>query len=80
MPKLLVFAGSIRRDSFNRKLAAVAAGMCRDLGAETTLLELVDHPLPLFSQDLETEEGLPANAVELKRLFQEHDEIGRAHV
>ena len=73
MPRILVFAGSTRRDSFNRKLAALAAGMCRDLGAEVTLLELADYPLPLFSQDLEAEEGLPANAVELKRLFGEND-------
>ncbi|MCP4204702.1 MAG: NAD(P)H-dependent oxidoreductase [bacterium] len=73
MPKILVFAGSTRRDSFNRKLAAVAAGMCRAAGAETTLLELDNYPLPLFSQDLEADEGLPANAVELKRRFQEHD-------
>lgn len=73
MSRILVFAGSTRRDSFNRKLAAVAAGTCRDLGAESTLLELADYPLPLFSQDLESEEGLPGNAVELKRLFREHD-------
>ncbi len=73
MPKILVFAGSIRRDSFNRKLATVAAGICRDAGAETTLLELSDYSLPLFSQDLEVDQGLPAHAVELKKLFQEQD-------
>lgn len=72
-PRILVFAGSTRRDSFNRRLAAVAAGICREAGADATLLELADYPLPLFSQDLEAEEGLPPNAVELKRLFQEHD-------
>jgi NAD(P)H-dependent FMN reductase len=73
MPKILAFAGSTRRDSFNRKLAALAAEFCREAGAQVTLLELTDYPLPLFSQDLEADQGLPANAVELKRLFQEHD-------
>lgn len=73
MPSILVFAGSTRRDSFNRKLAAAAAGICRAAGAEATLLELADYPLPLFSQDLESEQGLPDNAVELKRIFREHD-------
>lgn len=73
MPKLLVFAGSTRRDSFNRRLAAAAAATCREHGAEVTHLELSDYPLPLFSQDLEAEEGMPANASELKQIFRSHD-------
>ena len=73
MPKLLVFAGSTRQSSFNRKLAAVAAEMCREAGAEVTHLELAEYPLPLFSQVLESEEGTPENATRLKRLFAEHD-------
>lgn len=73
MPKLLVFAGSTRVESFNRRLAAAAAQMCREAGAQVTLLELSEYPLPLFSQDLEAQEGLPENAVRLKSLFREHD-------
>lgn len=73
MPKILVLAGSTRRQSFNRRLATAAAGFCREQGAEVTQLELADYPLPLYSQDLESEQGLPANAVELKRIFQAHD-------
>ncbi|HEX5697839.1 MAG TPA: NAD(P)H-dependent oxidoreductase, partial [Rhodoferax sp.] len=38
--KLLIFAGSTRAQSFNRRLAKVAAGLARQAGAEVTLLEL----------------------------------------
>lgn len=72
MARILVFAGSTRRDSYNRKLAAAAAEMARDAGAEATLLELADYPLPLFSQDLESDEGTPEHATRLKELFTEH--------
>ena len=40
--KTLVFAGSTRQQSFNRRLASVAAQTARDQGAEVTLLELAD--------------------------------------
>ena len=42
MTKLLVFAGSTRQHSYNRRLAQVAAGMAREAGADVTLLELSD--------------------------------------
>ena len=40
--KLLIFAGSTRQQSYNRRLAAVAAGIARERGAEVTHLELAD--------------------------------------
>jgi NAD(P)H-dependent FMN reductase len=40
--KLLIFAGSTRQNSWNRKLARVAAAMARRSGAEVTHLELAD--------------------------------------
>jgi len=60
-PRILVFAGSARRDSWNRKLAAVAAEGARRAGAEVTLLELRDYPMPLFDEDVERE-GIPEPA------------------
>jgi NAD(P)H-dependent FMN reductase len=71
--KILAFAGSTRRDSFNKKLARVAAAGARQAGADVTLLDLADLPLPLFDQDLEAAEGLPENARRLKTLLSEHD-------
>ncbi len=70
--KILSFAGSARRDSFNKKLARIAAEGARKAGAEVTLIDLKDFPLPLFDQDLEAAEGLPPNAVKLKELFKAH--------
>lgn len=72
-PKILVFGGSLRRDSFNQKLAAIAAEGAREAGAEVTLIALRDFPLPVFDQDLEDASGKPEAAARLKAIFREHD-------
>ena len=69
--KFLVFAGSTRTQSFNRRLAAVAAHMARDAGAEVTLLELADFDIPLYNADLETV-GTPADVIRLKGVLDAH--------
>jgi NAD(P)H-dependent FMN reductase len=74
-PRILAFAGSTRRESFNRRLIAVAAKAAEEAGGEVTLVELVDYPLPLMNQDLEQEEGLPEAARKLKALFLSHDAL-----
>ena len=69
--KFLVFAGSTRTHSFNRRLAAVAAHMARDAGADVTLLELADFDIPLYNADLETA-GTPADVIRLKEVLDDH--------
>ncbi|MDB6079182.1 MAG: putative flavoprotein [Akkermansiaceae bacterium] len=69
MPKILILPGSARRASYNRKLAAIAAGIARDLGAEVELIDPIDFPLPLFDQELEESGGLPGPAKALKARF-----------
>ncbi len=71
--KLLVFAGSVRRDSFNARLARFAAREAEAAGAVATLVDLAEFGLPLYNGDLEADEGLPAGAVRLKALFLAHD-------
>ena len=73
MPRILAFASSTRRESFNKKLVAVAAQGAREAGAEVTHIDLKDFPLPLFDQDLEAEQGMPENGKKLKKLFIDHD-------
>ena len=73
MPHILAFAGSTRRESVNKKLVSVAAQGARESGAEVTLIDLKDFPLPLFDQDLEAEQGMPENGQKLKQLFIDHD-------
>jgi NAD(P)H-dependent FMN reductase len=70
-PKILAFAGSTRRDSFNRKVLPIAVAGAREAGAEVTVIELSDYELPLFNQDLEASNP-PANQAKLKQLFLDH--------
>jgi NAD(P)H-dependent FMN reductase len=72
-PKILAFAGSTRSDSFNKKLIKIAAAGARNAGADVTLIDLRDLPLPLYDGDIEEREGLPENARKLKQLFLAHN-------
>ncbi len=71
-PKILAFAGSTRTESFNKRLVRIAVAGAQAAGAEVTLIDLRDYPLPLFDGDLETRERLPANGRKLKDLFLAH--------
>lgn len=71
-PRILAFAGSIRRDSYNKKLVPIAAQGARAAGAEVTIIDLRDYPLPLYDGDLEQAEGIPENGRTLKQLFIDH--------
>lgn len=70
--RILAFAGSARTDSFNQRLVTVASEFATAAGADVTLLNMRDFPLPLFDQDLEQAEGPPENATKLKQLFMDH--------
>ncbi len=73
VPRILAFAGSSRKDSFNKKLLAIAVLGAEEAGADVTLIDLADYPMPLFNQDLEDEEGMPENARKFKKLLIDHD-------
>ena len=57
---LLVIAGSARAGSLNRRLAAVAAAMAGEAGAEVQELDLRALQLPVYDGDLEAASGVPA--------------------
>lgn len=71
-PKILVFAGSIRTESLHRKLARAAAQALREAGAEVTLADLKDYPMPLYDGDIEAQ-GHPEGAQAFRRLIEAHD-------
>lgn len=71
LPPLLVFAGSTRAQSHNRRLAQVAADLARDAGAPVTHIDLADFELPIYNADLEAR-GTPAAAIRLKEIFHAH--------
>lgn len=72
-PKILAFAGSLRRDSCNKKLVQIAVKGALEAGADVTYIDLKDYPLPVYDQDIEDSQGLPENALKLKALFLKND-------
>ena len=69
--RLLVFAGSTRQGSWNRRLARTVTSLAAAGGAEVTLLELADYDVPLYNADLEAR-GTPPDVLRLKQLTHEH--------
>jgi NAD(P)H-dependent FMN reductase len=69
MTKILAFAGSSRKDSFNRRLLAVAAAGAERAGATVTIAHLGDYPMPIFDEDLEAAEGLPTTVLAFRDLM-----------
>jgi NAD(P)H-dependent FMN reductase len=73
MAKVLAFSGSARKDSYNQRLVRIAASGAEQAGAEVTLINLGDFPMPIFNQDFEAEYGMPKPAREFKELLIAHD-------
>ena len=73
MVKVLVFAGSARRASLNKKLARIAAKHARAAAAEVTFVDLEDFPMPIYHGDLEAAQGMPENARRLREVFLAND-------
>jgi len=71
-PKILAFAGSARKDSFNVKLMRVAASIAEENGAEVTVVDFRDLEMPLYDGDIENANGLPESAKRFKKLMKEH--------
>ena len=71
-PRILVFAGSAREASLNKKLARAAARVIDESGGEATFIDLRDFPMPIYEGDLEEREGMPAEARRLRELFVSH--------
>ncbi len=72
-PKILAFAGSLRKDSWNKKLVKIAITGAESAGADVTYIDLKDYPLPIYDQDIEDAQGLPENALKLKELMWKND-------
>jgi NAD(P)H-dependent FMN reductase len=70
-PRILAFAGSLRQGSYNKKLIRLACKGAQAAGAEVTLIDLKDYPLPVYDGDIEAQ-GMPANVEGLRKLFLSH--------
>jgi chromate reductase len=71
-PKIIAFAGSTRTDSYNKKLVKIASTGATEAGADVTVIDLRDFPMPIYDGDLEQRDGLPSNARKLKDLMLAH--------
>lgn len=71
--KVLVFAASLRTESLNGKLAALAARLAEQAGATIDHASMRDFDVPLYDGDVETKEGIPRGAEELRRRLLESD-------
>ncbi|VVC05337.1 NADPH-dependent FMN reductase [uncultured archaeon] len=71
-PKILAFAGSTRTDSYNKKLVKIASTGATEVGADVTIIDLRDFPMPIYDGDLELRDGLPSNARNLKDIMLAH--------
>lgn len=67
--RVLALSGSLRQDSFNKKLVKEAALLARQKGAEVTFVDLKNYLMPFYDADLEAKEGMPQKAKELRQLM-----------
>jgi NAD(P)H-dependent FMN reductase len=72
-PKIVIFAGSSRKDSLNKKLAKFVSKQVDAADAEAQFIDLADYKIPLYDGDLEASEGLPSDVVSLKSKFKAAD-------
>lgn len=71
--KLLIIPGSLRKDSFNKKLAYQAEKIANEMGFKTTLLEPLSLNLPILNQDDSDQTQFCEEAKKLKKMMQESD-------
>lgn len=71
MKKILAFAGSTNPASINKQLISYTLSMVED--PVITFIDLCDFPLPVYSAEIEKDQGIPGNAVKLLELFDAHD-------
>lgn len=65
--RLLAFAASLRRASWNRRLIAIAAVAAEREGAVVDLADFHEFDVPIFDGDLLAASGVPQGALELAR-------------
>ncbi|WP_162142413.1 NADPH-dependent FMN reductase [Cucumibacter marinus] len=74
MVKAFTLSGSVRRDSYNARLARLMAQKLAEAGADAAYVDLGEYTLPVFNEDLEENE-FPDKAMELGGLLREADAI-----
>jgi NAD(P)H-dependent FMN reductase len=63
--KILTFAASLRRGSYNRKLVHIVSDLLRALGGEVDEADFAEFDMPLYDGDKQAADGLPPGALRL---------------
>ena len=71
MKKILAFTGSNSVNSLNHKLLKYASLLIKNY--EVTVIDLNDYDVPMYSFQLQKENGFPEKIVKLTNLIQEYD-------
>lgn len=72
-PKVLAFAGSLRKHAYSKRVVKAAMKGAIDAGADVTFVDLRDYPMPIYDQDLHDKEGFGENALAFQKLLNEHE-------
>lgn len=72
-PRIVVMAGSRRREALSRRVAEACAQALRNAGAAVEPIDLDDYPAPLYDGDLESASGLPECIVRLQQRLHASD-------
>jgi len=70
---VLVFSASLRAESLNAKLAALAARAATKVGASVDVASMHDFDAPSYNEDVENTEGIPPGPQEFRRRLLESD-------
>ena len=71
--KVLVFGASLRVESLNQRLSALAARIAAQKGATVDHASMRDFDVPAYDGDAETAGGIPKGAEELRRRLADSD-------
>ncbi|WP_408097719.1 NADPH-dependent FMN reductase [Peredibacter sp. HCB2-198] len=73
--KILLFSGSLRKDSLNKKLLSVIDQLIKKFpDCETRIADLKSLSIPVYDGDIEAE-GIPQGVLELGKMIKEADAI-----
>lgn len=72
---IVAISGSLKQESVNSKVLNHAVKIARAQGANVTVVDLNDYPMPLLSEDIEQQQGAPESAKALRAIFAQADGI-----
>ncbi len=73
--KVLIFAGSLRKESFNKKLAKLAAGIVDKNGGKVDFADVIEFDCPSYNNDIEATSGIAPGGAEMCRRIEANDAI-----